>query len=52
MRILMAASRLQAGNEKIVHIAHEAGFATLSSFNRSFRRVMSATPRAWRGQRR
>jgi len=52
LRTLMAASRLQAGDGKIVDIAHEAGFATLSSFNRSFRRVMGVTPRVWRRQRR
>ncbi len=52
LRTLMAASRLQGGNGKIVDIAHEAGFATLSSFNRSFRRIMGVTPRAWRMQRR
>jgi AraC-like DNA-binding protein len=52
LRTLMAASRLHAGDGKIVDIAHDAGFATLSSFNRSFRRVMGVTPRMWRRQRR
>ena len=50
LRTLMAASRLEAGREKIIDIAHESGFATLSSLNRSFRRVLGATPRAWRRQ--
>jgi len=50
LRTGMAASRLQTGNAKIVDIAHDAGFATLSSFNRSFRQVMGVTPRAWRRQ--
>ena len=52
LRTLMAASRLQDGNAKIIDIAHASGFATLSSFNRSFRRLMGVTPRAWRMQRR
>jgi AraC-like DNA-binding protein len=52
LRVLMAASRLQTEKGKIVDIAYEAGFTTLSSFNRSFRRVMGVTPRKWRLRRR
>jgi AraC-like DNA-binding protein len=51
LRVLMAASRLQATDGKVVEIAHEAGFSTLSSFNRSFRRVMEVTPREWRSRK-
>jgi AraC-like DNA-binding protein len=51
LRTLMAASRLQAGREKIVDIAYATGFATLSSFNRSFLRVMGQTPSRWRRHR-
>ncbi len=51
LRVLMAASRLQATGEKIVDIAHATGFPTLSSFNRSFRRTMNVTPREWRSRR-
>jgi AraC-like DNA-binding protein len=51
LRVLMAASRLQATDEKIIDIAHSTGFTTLSSFNRSFRRVMNVTPRQWRARR-
>ena len=51
LRVLMAASRLQATDGKVVNIAHEAGFSTLSSFNRSFRRVMNGTPREWRSRK-
>lgn len=51
LRVRMAASRLQATDEKIVNISQEIGFASLSSFNRSFRRVMNTTPREWRMQR-
>ncbi len=48
LRVLMAASRLRATREKIIVIAHESGFPTLSSFNRSFRQVMKTPPREWR----
>jgi AraC-like DNA-binding protein len=51
LRVRMAASRLQATDDKIVNISHEIGFTSLSSFNRSFRRVMNTTPREWRSQR-
>lgn len=51
LRVLMAASRLQATHEKIIDIAEATGFATLSSFNRSFRKVMNVTPRQWRARR-
>ena len=50
LRVLMAGSRLQAGDEKVIRIADEAGFPTLSSFNRAFRRVMKTTPREWRAR--
>ncbi len=48
LRVRMAATRLHATTEKIVVIAEEAGFPTLSSFNRAFRLVMKMTPRQWR----
>lgn len=51
LRVLMAASRLQATDEKIIDLAHATGFTTLSSFNRSFRRLMNVTPRQWRTRR-
>jgi len=51
LRVLMAASRLQATHEKIIDIANATGFMTLSSFNRSFRKVMTVTPREWRARR-
>jgi AraC-like DNA-binding protein len=51
LRVLMAASRLQATDEKVIDIAEATGFTTLSSFNRSFRRVMNVTPREWRSRR-
>jgi AraC-like DNA-binding protein len=52
LRVRMAASRLQATDEKIVTIAYETGFTTLSSFNRAFKRRMRMTPRDWRRKKR
>ena len=51
LRVLMAASRLQATKEKVIDIANASGFTTLSSFNRSFLRIMNVTPRQWRARR-
>ncbi len=50
LRVLMAGSRLQSSDEKVIRIADEAGFPALSSFNRAFRRVMKMTPREWRAR--
>ncbi len=51
LRVRMAATRLHSSNEKVVVIAGEVGFATLSSFNRAFRQIMKLTPRQWRTNR-
>ena len=51
LRVRMAAARLHATKEKILVVAEDVGFATLSSFNRAFRQVMKVTPRQWRLQR-
>jgi AraC-like DNA-binding protein len=51
LRVQMAGSRLQATDEKVIQIAEETGFPTLSSFNRAFRRIMRQTPREWRARR-
>src|SRR5262249_11515593 len=46
-----AACRLLIESERgITEIAHAAGFANLSYFNRCFRRLRGVTPRAYRGQ--
>jgi AraC-like DNA-binding protein len=50
LRVRMAATQLKATNEKIVVVAGQVGFATLSSFNRAFRKLMKSTPRQWRNQ--
>ncbi len=51
LRVRMAATRLHATDEKIVTVANNVGFITLSSFNRAFRQMMKLTPRQWRAQR-
>lgn len=48
LRIRMATTRLHSTRDKIVDVAMDVGFASLSSFNRSFRTVMGCSPREWR----
>jgi AraC-like DNA-binding protein len=47
-RLHRAAVRLRRSEESISTVAFDAGFDDLSTFNRRFRRVMGASPRAWR----
>src|SRR5262249_43369763 len=49
-RLHRAAVRLRRSNASISTIAFDAGFNDLSTFNRRFRRLMGASPRAYRGQ--
>jgi AraC-like DNA-binding protein len=42
--------RLRRGGEPITTIAYDAGFNDLSTFNRRFRRLMGASPSAYRGE--
>jgi AraC-like DNA-binding protein len=44
--------RLRRSNEAVSTIALDAGFNDLSTFNRRFRRIMGASPTAFRTQRR
>lgn len=48
LRIRMAATRLHSTPDKVVDVAMDVGFATLSSFNRAFRAIMGCSPREWR----
>jgi AraC-like DNA-binding protein len=48
LRAHMAGTLLRNGDMTVLAIAMETGFPTLSSFNRSFKSVMGATPREWR----
>jgi len=50
-RMHRAAVRLRGSNEAISAIAFDAGFNDLSTFNRRFRRIMGASPGAYRAQR-
>lgn len=51
MRMQRAASRLRQSREAITAIAYDAGFNDLSTFNHRFRRLMGASPRAYRARR-
>jgi AraC-like DNA-binding protein len=48
MRMHRAAVRLRRSNEPVSTIAFDAGFNDLSTFNRRFRRIMGASPTAFR----
>ena len=50
-RLHRAAIRLRRSKEPISAIAFECGFDDLSTFNRRFRRIMGASPAAYRARR-
>lgn len=50
-RLHRAAVRLRESNAPVSAIAFDAGFNDLSSFNHRFRRVIGASPSAWRAGR-
>jgi AraC-like DNA-binding protein len=52
IRIERAKSLLEAGNKKIIDVALECGFGSLSQFNRAFLRVTGVSPSRWLAQRR
>jgi len=47
-RLRQAAVRLRQSDEPVSDIVYDAGFNDLSTFNRRFRRIMGATPTAYR----
>lgn len=47
-RLAAAAERLQVTNDKILAVAQETGFETLSNFNRQFKARYGMTPREYR----
>ena len=51
MRMHRAAVRLRLSDEPVSAIAFNAGFNDLSTFNRRFRRIMGASPSAYRTRR-
>jgi AraC family transcriptional regulator len=51
MRLQRAAARLRSSNDQIAAIALDAGFSDLSTFNRRFRRLLGASPSAYRSGR-
>jgi AraC-like DNA-binding protein len=48
MRLQMAASLLVSTNKRVLDIAMDTGFPTLSSFNRHFKEQLRCSPREWR----
>lgn len=50
-RLQRAAERLRSSSDRISAIALEAGFSDLSTFNRRFRRLLGASPGAYRAGR-
>lgn len=49
-RLHRAALRLRRSDDAVSAVAFEAGFNDLSTFNHRFRRVMGASPTAWRAK--
>ena len=48
LRLQVACSLLRSTSRSILDVSEQAGFETLSSFNRAFRKSFRTTPRAWR----
>ncbi len=48
LRVEKAKNLLQNPKFRISEVAYDVGFQSLSQFNRTFRRVIGASPRAWR----
>jgi AraC-like DNA-binding protein len=47
-RIAHAQRQLVTTDERVVHIAHDSGFDSLSRFNRAFKQIAGVTPRQYR----
>ena len=47
-RIAHAQRQLVTTDERVVHIAHDSGFDSLSRFNRAFKEIAGVTPRQYR----
>ncbi|PCJ56487.1 MAG: hypothetical protein COA79_18775 [Planctomycetota bacterium] len=48
LRVKMAASMLKNTDKKVTTISQEVGFASISSLNRNFKRIMKLTPKDWK----
>jgi AraC-like DNA-binding protein len=48
LRLQMASSLLRSTSLSVLEVSQQAGFETLSSFNRAFRKSFQTTPREWR----
>ncbi|NLZ80471.1 MAG: AraC family transcriptional regulator [Clostridiales bacterium] len=50
IRIKKACALLKTTNDSVTYISEQVGFGSISSFNRSFNKVMASSPREWRKQ--
>lgn len=50
VRIKKACALLKTTNDSVTYISEQVGFGSISSFNRSFSKVMGSSPRIWRKQ--
>ena len=48
LRVQVAADKLRKTDENIIDIAFEVGFESLTTFNRTFARIMNITPGKYR----
>lgn len=48
VRIKKACALLKTTNDSVTYISEQVGFGSISSFNRSFSKVMGSSPRIWR----
>jgi AraC-like DNA-binding protein len=51
-RMQLAAARLRDTDAKVIDVALEVGYENEAAFSRAFRRIVGASPGAWRRERR
>jgi len=52
LRIHAAAARLSQTDQKVIALALDCGFNSLSAFNRNFKAILGVSPQAWRAGKR
>ena len=51
-RMQLASARLRDTDAKVIDVALEVGYENEAAFSRAFRRIVGASPAAWRRERR
>jgi AraC-like DNA-binding protein len=51
-RMQLASARLRDSDAKVIDVALEVGYENEAAFSRAFRRIVGASPAAWRRERR